>query len=452
MGRVSIEDKGKIFYNHIFFKELPQEYYQDILRNQNYKKIVKHKNYTPRIMEFVTRVVNYGKIAGDHYADYVISCLDNPTEIWQDEFFNRLQQEDRMFMTTLYSLTDTSIDVVRLMRAYNHRLKNTMTIDTTRNVWEEVLKRLEGAMIVVVEKNGKQEIGVINPSVNDFLQSYLAQNEIERVDVKKYATEYEQIKRGFTESMESIVQSGEAALYNYSSNAEMLHVILTYICKLDIKNENYRYLIEKFYGDLSYYGGSDLMSRCCLFIELLKDEFAEFYGTYNAIDECKVIELLWSMDLSEYQELINLSSEREIQIWYEEYKDIFISALNEAIKAYIEDIDVYDYCGSYDINKLINEYSGYNGYYMEVDERTAAVFLCRWIKDAVEDEIADMLKNLPEHIYSKVNMCGGDIDMYFEEVEAYIHSYLTPEPDYERDDYYRGVNLDSDKILESIFK
>ncbi len=452
MGRVSIEDKGKIFYNHIFFKELPHEYYQDILKNQHYKKIVKHENYTPRIMEFVTRVVNYGKVAGEHYADYVISCLDNPTEIWQDEFFNRLQQEDRILMTTLYSLTDTSIDVARLMRAYNYRLKNTMTIDTTRNVWEDVLKRLEGAMIVVVEKNSKQEIGVINPSVNDFLQKFLEQNEIEREDVKKYATEYEQIKRGFAESIESIMRSGEATRYSYSSDAEMLYVILTYVCKLNIKNENYRYLIEKFYGDLSYYGSPDLMSRCCLFIELLKDELAEFYGTYDAINEGEVIELLWSMDLVEYQELINLSSEREMEFWYEEYKDIFIAALNEAIKAYVEDVDVYDYCGSYNIYELINEYSGYNGYCMEVDERAVAVSLCGWIKDDVEEEIAEMLKNLPDHIFSKVNISGDDIDMCLEEVEAYVHSYLTPELDYERDDYYSGGASNSDNILEYIFK
>lgn len=452
MGMVSIEDKGKIFYNHIFFKELPQEYYQDILKNQNYKKIVKHENYTPRIMEFVTRAVNYEKTGGDKYAEYVLGCLDNPTEIWQDEFSNKLQQEDRIFMTTLYSLTDTSIDVERLKRAYNYRLMNTMTIDTTRNVWEDVLKRLEGAMVIIIERSGKREIGVINPSVNDFLKRFLEQNDIEREGIKQNATEYEQIKRGFTESMENIVLSGKATLYNYSSDREMMYVILTYVCKCNIKNEAYRYLVEKFYGDLSYYVHTDAMSRCRLFVELLDDELAEFYGTYGFIKEEKIIELLFNMDLFEYQDLINLSVKQGIFFLYEEYEDIFITALDEAIKDYIEDIDVYDYCGDYDIHELIEEYSDYNGYYKEVDEEAVAASLCGWISDGVEEEIAEMLENLPEQILSKININVRDIDLCLDEVESYVHSYLIPEEDYERANYYGEGVSNSEDILDCIFK
>ncbi len=451
MGKMSIEDKGKIFYNHIFFKELPSEYYQDILRNRKYRQIVKHENYTPRIMEYVTRTVNYSKVDGNRYADYVLSCLGNPTEIWQDEFSNKLQQEDRIFLTTLYSLTDTSIDAERLKRAYNYRLKGTMTIDTTRNIWEEVLKRLEGSMIAIFEKHEKKEIGVINPSVNDFLQVYLENNDIERESIKQHATEYEQIKRGFADNMQNIVRKGEAIYYNYSSDVEMMYVILTCICTWGIKHENYKYVVEKFYGDLSYYGNVGIMSRCRLFIELLRDELADFYDSYAFLDERSIIEFLWNMDIDEYQELINLSSERGIDFWYDHYENIFVDALNEAIKSYMENLDIYDYCGNYDFNNLFDEYSSFNGHYMEVDERAVATILCDWIRDDVEDEIMVKLKNLPKHIMEKVRIEGNDVDMSVEEVEAYVHSYIVPEPDYERDDYYGGSS-NSESVLEYIFK
>ena len=173
MGKISIPDKGRIFYNHIYFKGLPTLYYQDIRRDYNYRKIVMHNNYTPRIMEFVTREINYRNVQSEHYSEYVMKCLENPTEIWHDEFSQKLQQEDRVFMTTLYSLTDTSIDAEALKRAFNYRLSHTMTVDTSKNIWEDVLKRLEGAFILILEKSGKKEIGVINPSVNDFLKEYL---------------------------------------------------------------------------------------------------------------------------------------------------------------------------------------------------------------------------------------------------------------------------------------
>ena len=154
MSKISIPDKGTIFYNHIFFKGLPKTHYQDILRNHNYRKVIMHSNYTPRIMEFVTREINYRNVQDEHYFEYVIKCLDNPTEIWHDVFSEKLQQEDRVFMTTLYSLTDTSIDAKVLKRAFNYRISHTITMDASRNIWEDVLKRLEGAFILIIEKTG----------------------------------------------------------------------------------------------------------------------------------------------------------------------------------------------------------------------------------------------------------------------------------------------------------
>ncbi len=92
MGKLSLSDKGRIFHNHIYFKGLPADYYQDILKDFHYREIVKHNNYTPRIMEFVTREYNFKKVSSGHYYEYVLRCLDNPTEIWQGRqgFFNDL--------------------------------------------------------------------------------------------------------------------------------------------------------------------------------------------------------------------------------------------------------------------------------------------------------------------------------------------------------------------------
>lgn len=173
-----------------------------------------------------------------------MKCLDNPTEIWHDEFSEKLQQEDRFFMTTLYSLTDTSIDAEALKRAFNHRLSHSVTIDTSKNIWEDVLKRLEGSFILIIEKNDREEVGVINPSVNDFLKQYLMANDLERKNIKDNAIDYKQIKRGFARRMEDIVQAGEANLLNYSSLDEELFVILSYVCRQRILNNNYRYAIK----------------------------------------------------------------------------------------------------------------------------------------------------------------------------------------------------------------
>lgn len=57
MGR----DMELLNHSERFVKGLPAAYYRDILREFHYREIVKHSNYTPRIMEFVTRKYNFKK-------------------------------------------------------------------------------------------------------------------------------------------------------------------------------------------------------------------------------------------------------------------------------------------------------------------------------------------------------------------------------------------------------
>ena len=138
-----------------------------------YVEIVNHKNYNPRIMEFVTRKVNYIDIQPNDYSTYILSKLENPNKICEDEFTNKIREQDRIFMTTLYSLTDLSISIDILNRSYNYRIRNNTNIDTTINIFENVINRLNGSFITFYDNNGKKEVGVLNPSVNDYLKQYI---------------------------------------------------------------------------------------------------------------------------------------------------------------------------------------------------------------------------------------------------------------------------------------
>ena len=190
MDSMTIEDKGRIFKNHLYFRNIQSDYYAQILKNNNYRWIVNHRNYTPRIIEYVTRQNVSNKIAADEYCDFIRRCLDNPTEIWRDEFNNRLKAEDRIFLTSLFSLTDIGVEDKVLRRVFNARISKRADIDTTRNVWEAVLKRMEGTFVKIIENKGVRQIGVINPSVNDFLKNYLDENEPEVEEIGRNATEY----------------------------------------------------------------------------------------------------------------------------------------------------------------------------------------------------------------------------------------------------------------------
>lgn len=454
MGKLSLSDKGRIFHNHIYFKGLPADYYQDILKDFHYREIVKHNNYTPRIMEFVTREYNFKKVSSGHYYEYVLRCLDNPTEIWQDEFSEKLQQEDRVFLTTLYSLTDTSIDENVVKRAFNYRLSNNTIADTSRNIWEDVLKRLEGAFIQIIEKNGKKEIGAINPSVNDFLREYLQKNDIEREYIRKNATEYEQIKRGFSENMEDIIRAGQANLYHYANQNEEMYVILSYVCRLDVFHDNYKYVVERFFQTLPYGFFEGMMGRCEILIRLLLDKFDTFYHTYDCLDDSSLMEFFWSLNLDEFQTFIELAEKYDIDFFYAKYRDLLVETLEDAILAYMEDVEADDYYGDYDVSDLLKHNMRYNGYYEELDKQSVVNNVCEWIKEDVEKEVSEMIENLPQDILDKIRISKSNVKVDKSDVEEYIESYLepsVPEYDHHEMDYDYGIIGEMD-ILDCIFK
>ena len=453
MGKLSLSDKGRIFHNHIYFKGLPADYYQDILKDFHYREIVKHNNYTPRIMEFVTREYNFKKVSSGHYYEYVLRCLDNPTEIWQDEFSEKLQQEDRVFLTTLYSLTDTSIDENVVKRAFNYRLSNNTIADTSRNIWEDVLKRLEGAFIQIIEKNGKKEIGAINPSVNDFLREYLQKNDIEREYIRKNATEYEQIKRGFSENMEDIIRAGQANLYHYANQNEEMYVILTYVCRLDVFHDNYKYVVERFFQTLPYGFFEGMMGRCEILIRLLLDKFDTFYHTYDCLDDSSLMEFFWSLNLDEFQTFIELAEKYDIDFFYAKYRDLLVETLEDAILAYMEDVDADDYYGDYDVGDLLKHNMRYNGYYEELDKQSVVNNVCEWIKEDVEKEVSEMIENLPQDILDKIKISKSNVKVDKSDVEEYIESYLEPsELEYDHHEMDYGYGMGEMNVLDYIFK
>jgi len=112
LDHISKHKKAKILYNHLFFNKVPKGYFKEIARDNNYMKIVNHKNYYPRIIEYVTKKRNFECITSKSYYSYIFEKMDNPTYVWQDEFENRMVIEGRCLMSTLYSLTDAQIEKI----------------------------------------------------------------------------------------------------------------------------------------------------------------------------------------------------------------------------------------------------------------------------------------------------------------------------------------------------
>ena len=188
MDNLSYLEKSKILYNHIYFYEVPPMHIDALMQDRHYWDIVKHKNFNPRIIEYVTRKVKLNGIRSCDYFSYIIKTLDNPKDVWKDEF-QSLSKYDRLFIFTLYTLISFEsygsefVDSTILKECLENRLKLEPDIDSTINYFETIAAKLAGGLIRINISNSKSTVGFINPSVEDYIYDYLRNlnNEIQKI-------------------------------------------------------------------------------------------------------------------------------------------------------------------------------------------------------------------------------------------------------------------------------
>jgi hypothetical protein len=435
MDSMTIEDKGRIFKNHLYFRNIPSDHYAQILKNNNYRWIVKHRNYTPHIIEYVTRQNVSSKIAADEYCNFIRRCLDNPTEIWRDEFNNRLKAEDRIFLTSLFSLTDVGVEDKVLRRVFNARITKRTDIDTTRNVWEAVLKRMEGTFVKIIENKGVRQIGAINPSVNDFLKNYLDENEPEVEEIGRNATEYIQIVREFGPDIVDIVRSGDASKYNFKSDVERQLVILSNICELGICMEQYRDIVRTFVESLPYAFCNEA-SIFTVVPSLLSEPLAPYYGTREHLSSEALDDLLDSMDFDDFCVFEENLKNNGLELCELVDRNVVVEKLDKAVQDYIDGYDRSESYTNQDMYELFNENMVYNGMYHEVDVDKVVNILADCVRNDIYDDVTDKLAVFPRAITDDIDLSRYDIWADAGEIESYACDVLADPGDRDYGDFY----------------
>src|SRR5690606_33725637 len=92
-----------------------------ILENKFYFDIIQHKNYTPRIIEFITDYNRIKNFDSEDYKKFIIFNLDHPEEIWNDSFQNQIRLQDRLLLMTLFTF-NRDVEESFLIKAFGERL------------------------------------------------------------------------------------------------------------------------------------------------------------------------------------------------------------------------------------------------------------------------------------------------------------------------------------------
>ena len=427
MNGLDEEEKGWIFYNHLYFAGVPEKYYRNVYEDRRYRGIVRHANYTPRLIEFVTKKKNYEQVEADRYAAFIMDCLENPRELWKDEFTRKLGAEDRALLLTLYSLTDTSVEETVLVRAFLKRLSSLEGMDTTRNLYEEALRRLTDSMVQLMEQNGRKRIGVCNPSINDFLKNYIRENPMERANMPAYATEYVQLERICPDCVEDLIRKGQIYRYHFSMLEQMRGKILGVICNREIRDTCHTEFVQAFLKEPGSCYTDKGDKNVEILFALLQEKIDSFYHTRENLERETLEEFLMELDLWDY-ELIAREAKKTGGEWlFTKYRKSFVRGLQNAVEVYARDVDQSDYYDGFDVNTTVSENTFFDGESLGYDFTGVALEWEERIREEICDEIMEIVEKFPYEIAAQIVYDPGDADISTGLIESYLQDWMPPD-------------------------
>ena len=179
LSEYTLLDRGRILYNHIYFSDLPEAYKVELLKDDFYMQILKHRNFNPRLVEWLSKFTNLKALAPKGYQEEVRRVLENPEQLWRIAFEQQISEASRSLLLALYSLGG-SAPLHQLKEAWKvlhlHRAKK-YNWKTAAEDWRRALQDLEGGFLVY--NDGAASF--VNPSVKDFLDTTLS-NDTEHLD------------------------------------------------------------------------------------------------------------------------------------------------------------------------------------------------------------------------------------------------------------------------------
>lgn len=439
MTNISAIEKAKIFYNHLYFSNLPRPYFENIKIGNGYKAIIFHANFSPRIIEYVTMRSIENKVSASDYFTYTKAALDSPEDMWNNEFYRRLQPVDRMLLTTLYSLTDTLIESDMLKRCFNRRISISFNIDNSTNNWDISSNRLIESFIQVFSENGISKIGVINPSVNDFLRAHFTENSPERKELEKAVVSIKQAFRllsNVDDFIKTIATDGSILDFEFEYPKLRDDYVIYCIIKYKIKNACYRNIVDSYFQnshDIAYYDKKEF-SKIDAITALLQPDMFSFYGIGVYLLDAQIVKsLLNDLWLNDLIVLINTLEAvvQNLSISRNDYMQLIKPYLKESVDWFTTDIDAVDASDGIDVSSILNSHSDFYGGF---DSDGAESELEEILKASVESELVELLDTLPMEIAQMINV-DKDVFISVNGADSVIGSYL--EPDYD-DDGYEG--------------
>lgn len=160
-----LELKSRILYNHFANFDLPEAHLQFFLDNKVYRKLIQHRNYSPRLIEGIGQYRMWAGTTPEEFCDKLIASFDNPRLLYEHAYENEIDGTARDLLLVLMSI-GVSVrlhDLYTAVKAYDN---------CDYNTFENAIDVLDGTFISTDSAKGVIVVSFSNPSVHDFLVEY----------------------------------------------------------------------------------------------------------------------------------------------------------------------------------------------------------------------------------------------------------------------------------------
>jgi GTPase SAR1 family protein len=452
-------DKAKILYNHLFFTGINEEFRTKIFENKNYWEIIKHPYYNPRVIEFFTNPaqLKLWNVIPENYFNFIKKHLDDPSIIWKHAYEQQLDDNDRFFLTTLFSFGE-SVNGSILRPAFEKRLEYECSKNghqRRNNAFSSAEQKLADGFISIIYTIATKEhsYAFVNPSVRDFFIKLIASSYDERQRIIKSALYAEQLLTLFPPPTKSLVLTGNELKDTGNfirNNIDAYHICFD-LDKINIDQENLT-----------------LFKRCMLLMEFSNDEAGKKTAVSIAF-QIKISSLVKYYD-SIIDFLVWLGDIDEGRNWIDENWGDLISSLIYIIPDADPDVcrriiglfehfekDYDEFIADPDNRAILEEQLQYlfEEYEKSLFNEVKDQFLDMWnVERAYEnvqekvDEILTVLLSGYGFEYSCVYLSDNDYEELFKRNQQRNDEYDADSADYhDYDDYYSG-SADIDNLFD----
>jgi hypothetical protein len=159
------QTRARILYNHLFYSDIPRTHLEALVDSRKYRAIVRHPNYSPRIIEVMTDVLMVRHLSPEEYPPAFLSNLKNPKHLWETAYNTHLTTAAQNALLVTTSLVDDASveDAERVFEAFHARRSERYGQPRTPYDWRRALRELEGTFIALPNKYGSITLSFHNP-------------------------------------------------------------------------------------------------------------------------------------------------------------------------------------------------------------------------------------------------------------------------------------------------